>query len=80
MGMVPAHPMLLAVASMSNPRFLQLLERAFSSIKSKHSALSVQTSKKTNKSMVFGPSRINAGVQPLKRKVIPSSRAERIKT
>lgn len=38
------------------------------------------TSKKTNNKTVLGPKRMKAGVQPLKRNVMPSSRMERART
>lgn len=38
------------------------------------------TSKNTKRRTVFGPKRINAGVQPLKRNFGPSSRKDRVKT
>ena len=45
-----------------------------------HRGRDILTSKNTKRRTVFGPRRINAGVQPLKRNLGPSSRNDRVKT
>ena len=62
------------------PSCFQLLSSKTSVIASEVGQTRVLTSRKTKSRTVFGPRRMKAGVQPLKRNLGPSARKELTKT